>query len=861
MFIIYFGLSIICLLHGSALAQESINNTANLPKTNTKLSSLSHGGLYRESAVLEATLDIHRLAMIEIAVAAQKTLEAGNRPDATPMSPLPAVVTEVFSRLAFSVKAKIPVDALPAIVKAYNAEALAALDTLGQADRLGKVAQPLGAYTKAISHLVLQAEEIIDLFSRNRPITTQIIDPEYMLDDINNALDELTRAEASINKMQKQNRPLGDYLQPFLRLEIALGRTLDLIALAQEAGVHIGFEAHLSTQSLATTIKTVRSHLDKLKVTLSAMQQKPLALEGILTAVVTKIDDSALNKAHLFWQAPNPAHPPAVLRVYRQLNKQQMMAFVTDTLTCDSNDNITAQNDADKMLAEVDTQPKLVAEIARGRSSVDDTIKDTKLSYAIWRYRVVPVNAFGIEGKGLEAIASFVPPSLEPPPVVYASLSNSNPASASFYYDGDLVKVSWLPSRNELPTLTPEVSKWATTYNLPVVNSYHIKRVSINNEIEIGVVQVPAHSITDRPTLDELDNGITYIVEAQAESGQLSQSKPCATAKIHANTKVSFSLAKAGIAYVAHPTEVERQTLKSYENQKVLKQALASFSALSAVAQQSIRDQWWTSLAKITRTKLLENWPDYVSKDYKHQWWQEAVFHLTKRDKPWVIVELWFLEQPPYMQREVDRWWNLLDQNTKSGAVNNWYAKLDKKHRQWVDEKINSGAESVFRPVRVLAWLSSRDESEKERINDWWQEQSSERRSQLYKEWSTDLAKVVRHSLRWPELINRDEQERADLLIHAARDLPDGLLPYMLAWQKWQSLKPQELEKTITTEITWWQHVRSWVRYSLRPLDRALGFHLWIISGSFVLIIVLAVVINKKRKQRMPKLRNRRITS
>ena len=806
------------------------------------------GGLHRVAAGLESTLDIHRLAMVELVAAAKKILEAGTRPDATPGSPLPANAAEVLGRLSASVPARVPADALQAVSRAYEAEAVEALEDLGRADHLGAVATPLAAYVNAVGRLLDQADEIIDLFSRARPIETRVVEPDSMLDDINDALDELARAESSIARMRERRRAMPDQLQPFVRLEVALGHALDLIAESQEAGIHLGFEGPMRTTTLAATTKAGRTHLAALTSALREMQRAPAPLPGTLTALVTATGDNQPYTVRLAWEAPNPASPPAALRVYRQPNARAATAFAADVHACATGTRDEPTTPVATTAADGDPAMVPLAELPPGRSSLSDTLSTEAPLYVAPRYHVVPVNPFGVEGRGPQADGALILPAAEAPRLVNANLTSRNPSDPSFYRTGDLVEISWLPARSELPA-------FAVGAKVPVAKRYRVVRIAGNGRTEVAIVPASVHRTTDRPTFAELEAGVAYTVETLTDFGNASLPTPCKTAEVRADVGAAFGAAKAGIAFVRHPTMIERRRLEALKDPRVLEQAVAALDAQPAAERESLTQTWWRDLTVATRLRLLESWPDYVPKAAERRWIQEGVQALSERDQPWVVTELWLSTQPPFVQREIDRWWTLLDGKSQQDAIFHWRAHLDRQHRSWVDEHLAANDENALRPAKVLAWWHARDPGERDLIDDWWSGLARDERLRLYQPWLADQPAVVRLAVRWPDWSQRSAKEQKALLADAYHDLPDGLTIHMLAWLDWNALHGSDLSAAIATEVSWWQRAASWTRYTLRPLDQKVGFHLPLLLGLAAALSLIGIVGQRQRGKRLPRVR------
>jgi len=816
------------------------------------------GGLHRFAATIEATLDVHRLALIELVVAVKKVRESGHAEGATPATALPQSAAEVFARLATTVPRRVPIEALPAVPRAYHAEVIDALEQLGRATMVSEIVRPARAYLRAMDNMVAQAKEVIDLYSRARPILTEVIDPNTVLDQVNDALDELERAEAAIARLRERKQALGEQLQAFVRLEVALGHVLDVVAEAQEAGVHIGFEVQLSTANLDKVVQAVRGHLVELDEVVASMEQLPRPLNGALIALIEPpLGDGPKDEAtvHVTWPAPEGAAQPAALRLFRMQDKKQAIATLAATRECETGDHDTSAALAKERLGQLETAATQAAEIAPGRGSFTDTLSPSALRVAPPIYRIVPVTPFGVEGEGPQAAALLLPRTLEPPALLSATLAAENPAAAEFYRGADLVRLEWSPSRNELPQRVGGMSgrdleDFAREHNLPVLRSYRIIRFVDGKRFQVGIADAHEHTALDRPTAEELGRGVSYDVEAVSDLGSVGRDKPCVLASVQADVKGRLELAQLGIARVHHPTARETAALVRLSTPAALASARAAFMARPAPEREQLLAAFWHEIPERDRKKLLAEWPSFVTTDERATYLREGLAHLCERDRAWVQAEIWLATEPPYVQREVDRWWSLLDAKTAMAAAQQWRAKLNPAHRQWLDERLSSGDADVLRPARVLAWWGARDVAERERVDDWWLDTTPDEQRRLFDAWLADQSSAVKEAVRWPVWAALSNDERHDLLAHAYRQLPHDLWPRFLAWLDWHELHGEALRAALQTEVGAAPRMAAKLKYDLRPLDRALAFKLPHLAALGVLILGLLGGLRRRRQQR-----------
>ena len=210
---------------------------------------------------------------------------AGAAAPAAPATLLPAPAVEVFGRLATNLPNRVPAKALPVLARGYHSEVADALERLGSATQLGHVVAPLRQTTRAMQGVCASARSIVDLFSRQRPVTMELVDSDEMLGDVAQALDEVLAAERRILESRKKKRhDLGAQFRAFRRLEVSLGHALDLIAMAEEGGLHIGFEVQLATEGFAALLKRVDEQVARLDQVVRQLEEPPVSISQPLSA-------------------------------------------------------------------------------------------------------------------------------------------------------------------------------------------------------------------------------------------------------------------------------------------------------------------------------------------------------------------------------------------------------------------------------------------------------------------------------------------------------------------------------------------------------------------------------------------------
>lgn len=784
------------------------------------------GSLQRTAASLDGALDIYRLALVELVPAFRRVLEAGHAAGALPTSPVPPPAAEVFTRLARSVARRTPMASMPALARAYHAEVLDALDALADANSLAQVLPPARVLTASLGRICGLAENVVDLFSRERPILTEVLNPSTALDDINEALEQLGLAEANISAVHTRRGAPGEQLQAFLRLEMALGHALDLIAAAEESGVHIGFEMPLSTVGFARRLTAVRKHLDSLAGVVKDMAREPRGVGQDLSIELTEVARGA--EARLAWTPPAPgSSAPALLRLYRRTNVAAVAQSLRDGLRCEGRDPTEAEKTAAQAVRPVSDAPVPMADLPPGRGSFADSFAEMPLAPPM--YRLVSVTAFGIESKGVEHAPLAVPHALAPARFITASVGVPNPESPLFYRDADAVLVRWQGSANDVRG-NPTAWQFAARTGAPVVAHYDVYRTQ--GDVAVAVARVPAGlaEFVDRPAPAVLQAGVSYTVAAVDEMGHAAHA-PDACAKsavVRLDLDPALTLARAGAAFVSRPTLRERQLEETLRDPNRLALARAAFEARPSAERETLTRGWWQDTAVGLRRAWLQHWPNFMTEQERSAWLTVGPQHLQGRDWPWAKAEVW-LALHPELAGEVERWWGLLDTAARAAALTTWHGHLNRVHATWLAARVKGGdleRGTLERPARVLAWWLSRDTEEQERMTAWWDGLAPSVRQERLEAWFNALPPEARLAVRWPDWEQQDNATHEALLLQGYQDLPSGLWPTLLAWVTWQELDTPTKADAIAAEVGVWKVTWSKLRYAIRPLDRWLDFNL-----------------------------------
>lgn len=790
------------------------------------------GSLHRVTATLDATLDVYRLGLVELVPAAQRVRAAGQALDATPNSPIPEAAREVFVRLAASLARRLSSDAMPAIVRAYHAEVLEALTQLELAEDLGSVTGFYQDLIRGMRGVATTALQVVDLYGRDRPLRAHLWTAHTILDEISEALDQLGRAEAAIARARRKGGDLGTQLQAFLKLEMALSHALDLIAAAEEAGIHIGFEVRLPTTSFVRLLGRVQTYLDDLEQTITDMARAPEPIPGDLIATARLQQDGPA--VSLSWDLAGEA---ALLRVERRPSLPAIRASLAATYRCSGQSSKGAKERARRDTEGQEETWQIVEELAPGRTSTTDTTKLAGEWLVSPIYRVVPVSAFGVMGHGPSAQALYLPAEIEAPRLVEARPVAPGPHQREFYENADAVEVTWVPSPHDPLAFAGRLRR-AFVDGGPVLRSYRVVRMESDRRVLVAVTPAGVTAFVDRPPLGVLAEGVAYAVEAVDLDGQIGRrDQVCASSRARHEARGLLRLARVGLTAIARPSAWEKGRAQKLVEPDRLRTAVADFRKRPQSEQERLLRTWWQDTPEVRRNRWLRQWRALSSQE--DGWAPSGLEALSLRDQPWALAEIWLSSQPPQLHAEVDRWWTLVDGHARQLGVDAWSRRLNRLHRAWVQSRLRGGDQAVLRPARLLAWWYDRDPIELEEVHAWWQALAPDVQVEHLGDWAGGLAKPAREAARWPDWATRSTAERQALQQEGYRKLPVGLWPLALAWVEWEELALADKERAVLSEAGATAGLLSALRYRLRPVDKALGFHgvaavLTSICGTFV---------------------------
>lgn len=802
-------LIVVCAVVCPALAEEASPASA----------SARVGSLHRVAAALQSVLEVQRLALIELVPALGAILEAGGAPTATPETPIPAAAKEVFDRLSRSVSARLAAEALPAVTRGYALEVLDALERLQLASSLSEVVAPSRALARGLAGLVDAGEDIVDLFSRQRPVHVQVIDASTVLDDIADALDEVARAEARIAELRRREAEPAQQLQAFMGLEVALGHALDLIAAAEESGIRVGFEAQLSTTGFAQTLERVRERTAQLDALVARLEAAPARLRSGRGVALDGVAQRSA-RVELSWSAGRAR--PAAVRVYRVQDRARLEPALLQAFMCEGRSWAEAEEESRQALAELAPRER-VGELGRDVDAHTDVLSETP---AVWSsYELVPVSSFGVEGEPLRVTPLHVPSRLAPPTLVRAELAAVSPFSRAFYREAGAVRVGWSPSPSDVGARSA-ARRLAEEHGLPTLARYRVARLAGDEAFVLASLPFGTRELVDYPPLEQLARGVRYVVTAVSASGEeIAAPDACfAGARVSADLRHALAMARHGAPWSGHPA----LDLDAAPREPAA--ARAAFDALEHEEQRAALARWWSEVPLARRREWLARWPTLIAEAHRADWLAAAAEHLASRERDWLLAELWLAEQPAPMPAEIERWWSLLAPGARQQALADWKATLDRAHRAWVvtrEEQVSADARArAQRPARVRAWWLSRDPQERQIIEAWWEGLTDGARRASVRAWMAQQPEAVQTAARWPDLERLTPPERERLLREGPDEVPAGLTPAFLAWWEWERLEPASRLSVIAERAGLVGRAACGARFALRPLDRMLGFHL-----------------------------------
>lgn len=786
------------------------------------------GNLQRVVASLESTLDTYRLALGECVLAVEFLVDIGESDGALPSRALPQNARDVFVRLSRVLSSRVPADALAPIPRGHHYEALDALEKLAAATTLGEIRGPLVAFSDALGRLTSVADEVVDLFSRQRPIQVQIFDADTALEQISDALDAVAEAERKILALRARGAGLNEQFQAFLFLEISLGNALDLIAAAEEAGINVGFELQLALDGFKAKLARVRLRSETLAELVERIERRPRIVARSLRAWT--VPSEAGDELRLTFGVRG-RDSPAAWRVDVQVDHESFRRHESEALRCGGVDEEEIELRVSSKLQEIDVGYRRLGYLDASRREASFGFDGVELPY---RVSVVAVNAFDVAADSPAESSVFVPDESGTLAPVQARLIELTPYDKAFYADHDRVDLSW--------SLAPGDPKRDTPVELDggaQVTGYMVRR----GEEEVALLSSGATSWLDRVPLDRLAAGISYRVVAQLAGGGELASRACpALDNVEADRRFDRELATAGARHLERPTEIEREVEARLRADAVKQtEVWREFEQLPDSERDRWLRTWWQGVDEQQRTGWLADWVSLHGGE-DSEWFRKIPAVIAERDRGWVYASLWLEEQDAVVRGEVSRIWKLLAPSARSEAERRWFEQRGQAWQKTLTQQLKDGDEFVRRkvltPARTEFWLNSKDPQERALVTAWWEGLDDEGRSSRMREWLDRQPRELVRELRWPATDSLEDDERQLRLNDAYLDLPEGLRASFLAWWRFEKLRGDELIDAVRSEVPffkiWWERLR----YASRPIDRWTGF-----NGAWLLVVYAGVML------------------
>ncbi len=813
------------------------------------------GSLARTAAALHNTLDVYRLALSELVPATHVVREAGETEGASPETPIPPAATEVFARLARVVPLRAAAEALPAISRGYHAEALDALEALAAARTLGETGAPLSALSRALERLERGAADIVDLFSRQRPMQVRIVDPETALDDVNEALDEVAAAEQRIGDLRASRGTPADQLRAFMRLEVALGHALDLIAAAEESGVRIGFDMQKPTATFAHVAGEMVSLRQALSSAVADLTVAPtLALASVHAHETTALSEDGNQRYRnlsVSFSGARAANVAAV-RVERLANADDVTLALLQQTLCLGADFAQAQARTREATVEPSRGRLTDLTLTEGRyraSFVEPPGESAVRSEIV----LTPVSAFGVTGESTRVPVAHLARDVGEPRALRASLERVDPREPRFYRDFDAVRVAWARSISDVAP-DDRLASTARSNRASVVTAYRVARISGQKAIVVGKTAAGVTELVDRPSVAELAAGVRYRVTALAGNGVEVVSNEACAPQVQVDLRDDVQLARLGAGSLSRPASFERIVEHELESDVTLAKARAAFEMRGAAQQEALLARWWRGVPMRERTAWLARWPLLMSQTEREAWLSKAHEGMRPEDfEAWALPELYLADQPEEVRNEVDRWWSLIGVKARTASYNRWIASLSSSHRVYVERNARAAGQEgldATRPLQVMVWWASRGETEHQRARAWWERLDTDAQRLRMQAWMTRLDPVVQVAARWPDLEVRAVSERDALFATAYRDLPDALWRRALAWMAWENMDSAARAGIVRSEVPALARLAAQIAYAVRPLDAGLGFNLRMLLAFSVFSTIFAAAVRRVVRSR-----------
>ncbi len=797
------------------------------------------GNLQRVVASLESTLDIYRLGLAELVLAGELLADLGEEPGARADRAIPENAREVFGRLARVLSSRVPADALAPIPRGYHYEALDSLEKLAAAERLGEVRVPLAELVRALEELVGVADDVVDLFSRQRPIQVQIFDADTALAQIQDAIDQVGVAERRILQLRKREAEISELYQAYLFLEISLGNMLDVIAAAEEAGVNVGFELQLALDSFKEILARVKTRTETLRAVVDRMDTPPTVEPR--SGLAWWIDGTAQEATITLELRQRGAGAFAGWRVEGVPRFDSMREQLIERLRCRSSLGEEPGLRNDPVEVPIESEPFLIGTYPASETPLRIPILEGHRDFFL---RVSAVTAFGTPSEPIEVDVARLPATAEPPARLYAEAVEVSPFEPAFYEDYDLVKIHFAPSPNDL---SAELAGRADGVSL--VTAYELYR----GETRVATLSPGQTELVDRADPKWLTSGATYRLVTRTSDGHELTTPSCpAFDTVVADRQEELTLAIAGAEFLERPSTIEREVEGRLRADAVKREQLLEELA-GDPAREALLDRWWNSISDRRRLAWLDDWVE-LQGGVDSDWFRETP-EISSRDRDWVIAAMWLEEQEPALRREVARLWKLLHPSERAELERAWFESRSPAWRATLEEQLRAADEvvrsGILEPVRIAHWVATKDPQERELLFSWWEQKAEEERSKTLREWLASQPAGLRRELRWPQNEALGEDELAARLQTAHHALPPALAPQFLAWWRFEQLEGDELRRAIAADVGALNVMRARLHYAVRPFDVATDFNAYLIFIGLLILVPIALFWLRGRHKRV----------
>ncbi len=799
----------------------------------------AHAALQRSAAATDDALDVYRLALVELLPALRSILATAHDPHAHAQTALRPASLAALARINLSVQRRISADSLSPLPRAYHHEAVAALVALSEATGLAQVLAPCQQLLAAWQGFTAHAAALAKILDRPHPTVAAVHQPSTLLDEVNEALQQLALAEENIAAMRARHASQGEILQGFMRLEIDLRHALDLIYSGAEVGLHIGFDMAHAIAGMEHRISSVQAHLATLVDVVEQMAQRPAAVGADLLAQWSPLGQphERISGPHvkLSWAHDPNATTPVSWRLYRRWDNDLAHRDRLTTPHCGP-----------------EPEPEVTSEVAPGAVALAELSADqgayvdpfAQPPRALPQYRLVAVSPFGSESRAAWRSTVWVPDTLQPPTGITAVALAPAYDDPNFYVNADAVRVQWQLSASDVSTLR-NAHDLAMARKLPEVSRYDIYRRDGRGqatEVYVGHVAAGVAQWVDHPGAQALRAGVRYLVEAKAPTAFRARlPDACAfSSEVVADVRRNVGFASAGGGYVDHPAAWERSLSESLEDPVEGASARASFERRDLAEQQDLKRRFWRSASPQRRRNWYDSFLVMSGPDERSLLSSTLSEHLAARDVDWVLAEI-FLADNPGLSDQPEQYWALLDPPAQAQALRMFESKRNRETVAYYQERQKDAdartRHMLQRPMRVLAWWHSRDPIEMDQQQRAWRAMTVAKRRERVLSWLQSQPRAVAKELSWPdwEQLSLGEQQAWHEEGYQ-RMFPSGLWPALLAWTQWQFLDPAVKVAALAEEVRWYHRLAAWAAYTVRPLDaffhfKLLGLVLLLLAG------------------------------